>query len=372
MKKIYIVSLESIDTRYTCEWLEGIPSALRKHAADNNVDVEVVNIVGDDKEQLTTPGAFINFAGTNKWKSEQSIQIAKFIAAGKIKDGDKFLFTDAWNPVIIQTKYMLDLLNIKAEMFGIWHAGQYDPQDFLGRLIPDKRWARSTEEAIFWALDKNLYATEFHQELFVNGVFGDYVDPDMNLSGIHRRMMLSGQPHEGLLAHLQAMQDSGACDNKKDMILFPHRIAPEKQHEIFLDLKASLPEYEFVTCQEQRLTKAEYHKMLCESKLTFSANLQETFGISSCMEAPMTMNISMVPNRLSYTEIFEGFNDNLYPSEWTENFDAYLKHKDELIAKIRFLMTHYDRLKGYIRQFNGTRLHEYAKANVMYNRLIGK
>lgn len=368
---IYVVSLESLPNRYTCEWLEGIPTALRAYAKDVGVDVEVVNIVGDDKEQLTTPGAFINFAGTNKWKSEQSIQIAKLISEGKIKDGDKFLFTDAWNPAILQAKYMLDLLGIKAELHGIWHAGQYDPQDFLGRLIKDKRWARSTEEAIFWALDKNIYATEFHQELFVNGVFGDYVDPDQNLNGIHRRMMLSGQPHEGLLDTLDIKRIRHKTP-KKDMILFPHRIAPEKQHDIFLDLKASMPEYEFVTCQEQRLTKDEYHQMLLDSKLTFSANLQETFGISSCMEAPMTMNISMVPDRLSYSEIFEGYDAFLYPSEWTTSFDSYLAHKEELMDKIRKLMAHYDQIVPVIKHFNANVLPQYARANAMYSSLVGK
>jgi len=369
MTTIYIVSLESLPNRYTCEWLEGIPTALRAHAEQHNVEVNVVNIVGDDKEQLTTPGAFINFAGTNKWKSEQSIQIAKLVANGDIKNGDKFLFTDAWNPVILQTKYMLDLLGIKAEMYGIWHAGQYDPQDFLGRLIEDKRWARSTEEAIFWALDKNIFATHFHRELFERGVLGDV--SWVKNQDIESKFLISGQPHDELLKHFETLQAFCQPEDKKDMILFPHRIAPEKQHDIFLDLKASMPEYEFVTCQEQSLTKEQYHEMLCQSKLTFSANLQETFGISSCLEAPMLNNISMVPNRLSYTEIFEGFNDNLYPSEWTDSFDSYLKHKHELIKKIRFLMTHYNQLKSYIKQFNKTRLHEYAKANVMYNKLLG-
>jgi glycosyltransferase involved in cell wall biosynthesis len=371
MKTIYIVSLESLPNRYTCEWLEGIPTALHAYADLAGVDVNVVNIVGDDKEQLTTPGAFINFAGTNKWKSEQSIKIAKLIAEGKIKDGDKFLFTDAWNPVILQVKYMLDLLGIKAELHGIWHAGQYDPQDFLGRLIEDKRWARSTEEAIFWALNKNIYATEFHQELFYNGVFGDVYDEDTNLSGVFNRMMRSGQPHECLLETLDTKCNQHKTP-KKDMILFPHRIAPEKQHDIFLDLKASMPEYEFVTCQEQRLTKDEYHQMLLDSKLTFSANLQETFGISSCMEAPMTLNISMVPDRLSYSEIFEGYDQFLYPSEWTTSFDAYLAHKEELMEKIRNLMTNYDKVVPVIKQFNVNVLPKYAMAHAMYSSLIGK
>jgi glycosyltransferase involved in cell wall biosynthesis len=367
MTTIYIVSLESLPNRYTVEWLEGIPTALRVHAKQNNVMVDVVNIVGDDKEQLTTPGAFINFAGTNKWKSEQSIQIAKLIANGDIKDGDKFLFTDAWNPVILQTKYMLDLLNIKAEMYGIWHAGSYDKMDFLGRLIKDKRWTRSTEEAIFWALDRNLFATKFHKNLFHNGVV-----PHVSYDEFDDKTLISGQPHDELLKHFETLQAYCQPDDKKDIILFPHRIAPEKQHDIFLDLKASMPEYEFITCQEQSLTKEQYHELLCQSKLTFSANLQETFGISSCLEAPMLNNISLVPNRLSYTEIFEGFNDCLYPSEWTESFDSYLKYKDELIKKIRHLMFNYKPVAQYFcKGFKGSRLHEYAKAYVMYNKLLG-
>jgi predicted dienelactone hydrolase len=51
-------------------------------------------------------------------------------------------------------------------------------------------------------------------------------------------------------------------DKKRDIILFPHRIAPEKQVDIFRDLAEQLPEYEFVVCQEQELTKNEYHNLV--------------------------------------------------------------------------------------------------------------
>ena len=37
---------------------------------------------------------------------------------------------------------------------------------------------------------------------------------------------------------------------KRNLILFPHRIAPEKQLEIFSDLETQLPQYDFVVCQE--------------------------------------------------------------------------------------------------------------------------
>ncbi len=35
---------------------------------------------------------------------------------------------------------------------------------------------------------------------------------------------------------------------KRNLILFPHRMAPEKQPAIFQDLKKAMPQYEFVVC----------------------------------------------------------------------------------------------------------------------------
>jgi hypothetical protein len=127
---------------------------------------------------------------------------------------------------------------------------------------------------------------------------------------------------------------------KRDLILFPHRIAPEKQVEIFRDLKEQLPQYEFVVCQDQQLTKNEYHNLLGESKIVFSANLQETLGIS-CYEGAIVDAIPMVPDRLSYTEMYyDGFK---YPSEWTKDFDSYLAHRQQLCHHIIVTMTHYEK-----------------------------
>jgi hypothetical protein len=123
---------------------------------------------------------------------------------------------------------------------------------------------------------------------------------------------------------------------KRDMILFPHRIAPEKQVEIFRDLATHLPQYEFVVCQDQQLTKHEYHTLLGEAKMVFSANLQETLGIS-WYEGAVVDAIPMVPDRLSYSEMaFEIFK---YPSKWTENWDAYNVYRPDIC---RAIMTHMD------------------------------
>ena len=125
---------------------------------------------------------------------------------------------------------------------------------------------------------------------------------------------------------------------KRDLILFPHRIAPEKQVEIFRDLKEHLPQYEFVVCQDQQLTKNEYHNLLGEAKLVLSANLQETLGIS-WYEGAIVDAIPLVPDRLSYSEM--AFDIFKYPSMWTESYDAYTVYRPDLCRLIIEHMANY-------------------------------
>jgi hypothetical protein len=129
---------------------------------------------------------------------------------------------------------------------------------------------------------------------------------------------------------------------KRDLILFPHRIAPEKQVEIFRDLAKYLPQYEFVVCQDQQLTKNEYHNLLGEAKLVFSANLQETLGIS-CYEGALVDAIPMVPDRLSYKEMY--YDTFKYPSLWTESYEDYDQHRHMICNKIVQYMSNYEQFK---------------------------
>jgi len=126
---------------------------------------------------------------------------------------------------------------------------------------------------------------------------------------------------------------------KRDLILFPHRIAPEKQVEIFRDLATHLPQYEFVVCQDQQLTKHEYHTLLGEAKMVFSANLQETLGIS-CYEGAVVDAVPMVPDRLSYSEMYTDMFK--YESKWTESYDAYTVYRPDLCHAIMQHMDYYE------------------------------
>ena len=321
---IYIVDIEAVDTRYTKQRKEHLPKQLQR--ATNS---EVTVISGGETPQATTPGAFLNFGGTNVYKSKQLEKIGEMFCEGKVKTGDYFLYTDAWNPTVIQLRYMAELLGVNIRIGGLWHAGSYDPQDFLGRLIGNKPWVRHAEYSMFECYDDNFFASEFHWDLFAETFALDMGIVDQN------KMKRVGWPME----YLKNSLDSYKNMEKKDIILFPHRIAPEKQVDIFQDLAERLPEYEFVVCQDRQLSKNEYHNLLGEAKLVFSANLQETLGIS-WYEGALVNAIPMVPDRLSYSEM--ALPEFKYPSKWTEDFASYRKYRSEVVGRILEYMNSYD------------------------------
>jgi hypothetical protein len=363
MSNVFLVDLEAVETRYTGEWKSHLPALLRKEG--HNVQV----IAGpEDIPRATTPGAFLNFGGTNIYKSSQVEQISRLFCQGRIHAGDHFIFTDAWHPGIINLKYMSELLGIPVVTHGLWHAGSYDPQDFLGRLIGDAPWVRRAEQSFYHAFDHNYFATDFHIELFfrelLNGGLGaenPWYEEELVevLRGDHQKIVRTGWPMEYMQDTLLMYKNMP----KRDLILFPHRIAPEKQVDIFRDLKEHLPQYEFVVCQDQQLSKREYHNLLGEAKLVFSANLQETLGIS-WYEGAVVDAIPMVPDRLSYSEM--AFDEFKYPSEWTESFESYKKHRSEICKKIIDYMENYQKfLPGLNKQVDVLKEQYFSCTNLL-------
>lgn len=325
---VFLVDLESVETRYTAQWKTHVPALLKK--AGHNVHI----ISGrEDIPSATTPGAFLNFGGTNIYKANQVEAMGQLFCSGTVSAGDHFIFTDAWHPGIINLKYMSELLQIPVTIHALWHAGSYDPQDFLGRLIGNAPWVRHAEKSFFHAIDRNYFATDFHIDIFEDNLLSE------NCSVFTRqelgKIIKTGWPMEYMDTTLSPYKGM----TKRDLIVFPHRIAPEKQVEIFRDLKEQMPQYEFVVCQDQELTKNEYHNILGEAKIVFSASLQETLGIG-CYEGALVGAMPLVPDRLSYKEMYQNYFK--YPSEWTESWESYLANRDKLIAVIDHMMKSYN------------------------------
>ena len=327
MANVFLVDSIAVDSSYTGQWKTHIPKLLKDAGHTVTVIEGYSDIPSDSK------------LNTNIYKAGQVEKLSRLFTTGKVRSGDHVIFTDAWHPGIIDLKYMSELLDIKVTVHALWHSGSYDPQHLLGRLIGDANWIRHTEHAFFDSIDHNYFATEFHINMFCENLLGmdlsKETDNTLNWWRYKNKVVRSGWPMEYITNTLNLYKHM----DKKDIILFPHRVATENQVEIFKDLASHMPEYDWIVCQDHQLTKNEYHNLLGESKIVFSANLQETLGVS-WYEGAVVDSIPMVPDRLSYTEM--ALDDFKYPSEWTESWDSYVEHKDEIIARVKDYMENYE------------------------------
>ena len=345
MNKIYIVDLEDVETRYTGEWKSHLPRILGERV--NNFQVETIE--GNNNKSTATDGAFLNFSETNRYKNDQMNKIATLFTEGKIKDGDKFLFTDFWHNGVIQLRYQASLLGVDVEIHGLAHAGSYDKWDFLGRHF-DKNWSYPFERSLYYAYDKVWFATEFHKQMFL----------DVLELGDASHCGLTGWPMEYMHDLLSKYKDA----TKENIVVFPHRIAPEKQPDIIIEIEKQMPDYEFVYCQSKSLTKSENHRILSKSKLMISTALQVTLGITG-YEGLCLGVIPMVPDRLSYTEMYS--EEFKYPSNWSDNYEnADIK---SLVSRAKYYLENYESISKNLDKERERLLVNFFSADNLYNNL---
>lgn len=361
--RIWIFSLEPLETRYTSQWFTHVLDQLANHVKDT---FEVIQINGEQRSTEVTTGAFLNFADTNLWKSSQLCAFLEEHNKGNTTADDHFLFTDAWNPTIIQLKYISELTGLNWTFHGLWHAGSYDKHDFLGAI--DHGWVKLAEKSFYAAFNHNYFATEFHVRMFMeqllnNGLVSEnpWFEEDWEERYDDGKIVRTGWPMEYLSTTLAPYANA----EKRNLIVFPHRIAPEKQVDIFKALQHQLPQYDFVICQEEKLTKDEYHKLLSEAKIVFSANLQETLGIS-CYEGALLGAIPMVPDRLSYKEMY--MYHFKYNSEWTITYADYEAHSYDLCNKIIDYIENYDEYASLVKQQSDYLTKEFFNAGTLYDK----
>jgi glycosyltransferase involved in cell wall biosynthesis len=219
------------------------------------------------------------------------------------------------------------------------------------------------ERAMFLAYDYTYFATDFHIGMFAENLFHvtaakqELIDDFVQENQIVR----TGWPME----YMDSVLAPYANVPKRDLILFPHRISPEKRVDIFHILANRLPQYEWVVAQESTLSKAEYHALLASAKIVFSASVQETLGICAGLEAPIANAIPLCPDRLSYSELFADYPAFLYPDDWTDAANAHVCYLDQLCEMIVETMENYDNLLADLASYRSNVMPNYFHATAL-------
>jgi hypothetical protein len=342
---IFVIPIEPIDQRYTKQWYENIPLLIQKETDKFGV----ITVDGTEVADVTTKGAFLDFALTNAYKASQIERVSRLFSENKIKPGDRFLFTDAWHFGIPAIKYMSQLLNIPVEIHGIWHAGAYDPTDILGMKM-SKDWVYNFERSLYFALDYSYFATDFHMNMFLK---------NLTIAVESTKTLRSGQPHTLIIKPLLDMSTA----KKNDTVMFPHRLNSDKQPQI---AKTMSEVFSVNITQTQNLSKEKYYKQLSSSKIIFSCALHENLGIS-IMEGCLAGCIPVVPDRASYSEMY--LDVFKYPSEWTKSYFNYMCYQEELHNFIRYKIDNYSRYYGDLMLQRNILIDKYLTPTVMIENL---
>jgi len=288
---IYLVTIEPVDNRYTGQWKKWIKQGIERLGAEAEEINGSLRVVEGNNKNFLDPNI------TNIWKAEQITIMSELFLDDRIKDGDKFVFYDAWHYGAIALEYMSRLNGVEIEIMGFWHAGTYDSYD-LTNQVGLKETMQDFETSLFKIYDKSFLATEYHKRIIMNSF-----NPVDKLKLVDK-LKVTGFPYD--FSHLDAYKIP--IEDKEDLVVFPHRMSSEKQPEILKGMVEELKKrnIEVIFCQEEKLTKDEYHKILARSKVMFSANLQETWGIGT-FEAMYLGAVPLVPNRLSYSEMYPNY-----------------------------------------------------------------
>jgi len=277
-----------LEERYSAQWREWFSWFWPPTSETSFVDVPTLT-------KRIEVGSFLDVYGTCWFKATQMADLIGRMYSSEFgeEDDDWILFHDLWSPAVFHLGYIRSCAGLKFKIAGCLHAGCWDPADFLSQKGVVS-WAGKMEQSLFDVADRVFVATKFHKDLILNSHIGQVLTQDH--LGLIDKIKVTGFP---------IFPEEGA-DQVKDphLIVFPHRMDPEKQPEKVAELRRMLGGgYEVVCSKEVTSSKKEYYALLRKAGISVSFAKQETWGIAM-QESLFAGCIPFVPDRLSYQEMY--------------------------------------------------------------------
>jgi hypothetical protein len=274
--------IEPIDLRYSTQWAQWFIEQFQEH------DINYLTIHGDANKKTIDFGSFLDVMETNRYKTWQTTALISTLMQYKNEYPLILFFHDLWHPGLTQLAYIRDGMGwTNMKICGCLHAGSYDEHDFLNK-VGMTSWAMFVERGWFQHIVDQIYvATEFHKQMLCT----ERVVPQ-------EKVKVTGFP-----MYPTTLSESDA--SRENVVVFPHRLDPEKQPQEFDKLMKVFEDrpWTWIKTKEATETKEEYYDVLSSSKVAMSFALQETWGIAM-QEATLCGAIPLVPDRLSYPELY--------------------------------------------------------------------
>lgn len=286
---VWLLPIEPFAERYTADWERWWPQGLRAEG------LHVQEVRGTSGARERTGGEFLDPCATWEWKGSQVVNLARLWQHGYVQDGDVVLNLDLWGPGTTAALYMRHTTGRRVRVAGFYHAGASDPHDFLARTGCG-RWALDVERGWCKGVDLLLCGSAF-SEAMLRTSLGLRGDTSVRVAPV-------GCP----VFQQPLLRYATPWHQRERLVVFPHRLAPEKQPEEFAllqDVHAArypcAPPITWVRSRDFYTDKESYYRLLGRARCVVSTATQETFGIA--MQEGIALGAwAVAPNRLSYPE----------------------------------------------------------------------
>jgi glycosyltransferase involved in cell wall biosynthesis len=300
MRKIFFVPIEPIKARYSIQW----NAWFKQFLEEETIPYEFIIPEKDIGQGIIREGQFLDVIGTNFYKSQQLSILCQKLNTGDIRDNDVILFSDYWFPGVEMLFYIRDAMGLKFKIAGILHAGTWDEKDFLYQ-VGMARWARNIEKSWIEQADILFVASDFHKKIICKNLNWDL---SSRIAENIRVVPFPIKDDISVYTNPDVFEKIKENTNSK-IIVFPHRLAPEKQPDKFDALFRMYPDLSnrFTPIKTALFgglnSKELYYSALAKSTFSISFALQETFGIAM-LESVIHGSVPIIPNRLSYKELY--------------------------------------------------------------------
>ena len=331
---IYVITEFKRDSKIESYWYECF------HDEDfHGYDVKVVDgtFFGNSDSFLFSDTFF---------KSIQLRAILNLMDKKLIRDGDVFVFAQAWNYVAVPLSYFRDEFQMNIHMIGFWGDSLFNQQSPMYKRFSGRKsmqWGRQFELTLFNSYDMNCFLCDDHWKMF-KAKFGGLKGTRKNYYNgqVTSRYAITGYP----FGYLE--KESYISDVNRDMILFPYPLKEDLQCAIFADLKSQMPEYEFVFVQDEFNNRLSYHSLLKDAKVMFCGNMAE-YNPVLLYEAMLCGVWPMVPDLNFYKDVFPDRYRYDTVHDISKHSQLYLlRGKHDLMEQIRGVIDNYEVFKNVI------------------------
>lgn len=276
---IYIVDHYDLGSLHNDHWRTTVPELIRA----SGLDVEIIS-----GAKLITAVDDLN--ADIQYKISQSSKIYSDILRNRFKNGDIFIFTDAYNISSIILRQLLDMNGISNyRIIGVWREGVFDCNSRNRQLMlfKQKGYIRRMESAFYLTYDYSLYLHYAQMSRFATS----------HVMRQTYKMVATGYPID-----IKSIAKQYDISDKQNIIVIPNRTYSRHVQDILVALRNDLREYEIINSCSLKLSRSEYYEYLRVAKYILTVTEEES-DLTNVYEGMCFGCIPILPNTAVYKEL---------------------------------------------------------------------